>query len=214
MTDILRALATAYLATRQVYRAALDGHGSHGLALKESGLVEAESAFIFAATPKAILGLLDSHAAELAGANQHAATCQAVAEEWKRRAEAAEEENARRTIDSALITELPVDLREPLHSLQAGMKHLLGRVAADSSFAGLAAESILGRLSQIEAACYATLSRFDRERVGVRVKPAYTAADARRILNAQASLLNCRQDDSPLGGFDEAIARAASWGAG
>lgn len=62
-------------------------------------------------------------------------------------------------LPGAPITELPVDLREPLHSLQADMRQLLGRVADDSSVAGMVAESVLERLSQIETACYAILSR-------------------------------------------------------
>lgn len=50
--------------------------------------------------------------------------------------------------------QLPDDLRVPLHSLQADIPYLLGRVASDGSASSIARESIENRLSQIETACY------------------------------------------------------------
>lgn len=50
--------------------------------------------------------------------------------------------------------ELPDDLRVPLHSLQADTRYLFGRVAADGTVAGMMADSVLDRLSQIESALY------------------------------------------------------------
>lgn len=52
------------------------------------------------------------------------------------------------------MAELPDDLRVPLHSLQADIKYLFGRVAVDGSVASAMAESVLERLSQIETAAY------------------------------------------------------------
>jgi hypothetical protein len=51
-----------------------------------------------------------------------------------------------------VVVELPDDLRLPLHSLQADVRYLFGRVAADGSVAGMMADSVLERLSQIETA--------------------------------------------------------------
>lgn len=50
--------------------------------------------------------------------------------------------------------ELPDDLREPLHSLQADTKYLIARVVEDGSVAGMMTDSILQRLSHIEEAAY------------------------------------------------------------
>jgi hypothetical protein len=50
--------------------------------------------------------------------------------------------------------ELPDDMRVPLHSLQADILYLFGRVAADGRVASLMADSVLQRLSQIETAAY------------------------------------------------------------
>jgi hypothetical protein len=52
--------------------------------------------------------------------------------------------------------ELPDEIRVPLHSLQADIKYLFGRVAADGSTATAMAESVLERLSQIEVALKAS----------------------------------------------------------
>jgi hypothetical protein len=48
--------------------------------------------------------------------------------------------------------ELPDNLRIPLHSLQADVGYLFGRVAADGSVASMMASSVLERLSLIETA--------------------------------------------------------------
>jgi hypothetical protein len=50
--------------------------------------------------------------------------------------------------------ELPDDLRLPLHSLQADLGWLFGRVADDGSMASMCEDSARSRLSQIESACY------------------------------------------------------------
>jgi len=50
------------------------------------------------------------------------------------------------------VVDLPDDLRIPLHSLQADIRYLFGRVAADGSVAGIMADSVIERLSQIETA--------------------------------------------------------------
>lgn len=50
--------------------------------------------------------------------------------------------------------ELPDDLRAPLHSLQADVRYLIGRIAQDEETRGMVADSILSRLSQIEEASY------------------------------------------------------------
>lgn len=50
--------------------------------------------------------------------------------------------------------ELPDDLRIPLHGLQADAGYLIGRVAADSSMAGLMLQSLETRLSQVAEAAY------------------------------------------------------------
>lgn len=64
------------------------------------------------------------------------------------------------------MTELPDDIRVPLHSLQADMDYLFGRVAGDGSCAPAMAESVKARLTQIEEA----LTR--RSSAGVvKVKP-------------------------------------------
>lgn len=56
--------------------------------------------------------------------------------------------------------ELPDDLREPLHSLQADLDYLIARIVAGThrdgrrDFANMARDSIRERLSQIESAAY------------------------------------------------------------
>ena len=51
--------------------------------------------------------------------------------------------------------ELPDDLREPLHGLQADREWLVARIRkADDEEAALLSESIRNRLSQIEEAAY------------------------------------------------------------
>lgn len=50
------------------------------------------------------------------------------------------------------MTELPDDIRVPLHSLQADMDYLFGRVAGDGSCAPAMAESVKALLTQIEEA--------------------------------------------------------------
>ncbi len=50
--------------------------------------------------------------------------------------------------------DLPSDLREPLHSLQADTSYLIGRVQSDSSVGGMVANSIKSCLSHIEEAAY------------------------------------------------------------
>lgn len=50
------------------------------------------------------------------------------------------------------VTELPDDIRVPLHSLQADVDYLFGRVAADGSCAGAIAASVRERLAALEAA--------------------------------------------------------------
>jgi hypothetical protein len=47
---------------------------------------------------------------------------------------------------------LPDEIRVPLHSLQADVGYLFGRVAADSSCAGAMAQSVRDRLNEIERA--------------------------------------------------------------
>lgn len=51
-------------------------------------------------------------------------------------------------------SELPEDIRLPLHSLQADVRYLIGRVLADPYDREMVVESILNRLSQIETAAY------------------------------------------------------------
>lgn len=50
--------------------------------------------------------------------------------------------------------DLPDDLRLPLHSLQADVKYLIGRVLQDKETADMISENILQRLSHIEEAAY------------------------------------------------------------
>lgn len=50
--------------------------------------------------------------------------------------------------------ELPDDLRAPLHSLQADVRYLIGRVVQDHDIESMVVDSILSRLSQIEEASY------------------------------------------------------------
>ena len=50
--------------------------------------------------------------------------------------------------------ELPDDLRVPLHELQADTRSNFGRVAADGSVAGMFADHVLNKLSQVETAAY------------------------------------------------------------
>lgn len=52
------------------------------------------------------------------------------------------------------VKELPDDLREPLHSLQADLDWLLARITTEPDFVPLARDSIGNRLSQIETAAY------------------------------------------------------------
>jgi hypothetical protein len=54
--------------------------------------------------------------------------------------------------------ELPDNIRIPLHTLQADVRWLVMRVAADDHIAGIMIDSILERLSQIETASYALTS--------------------------------------------------------
>jgi hypothetical protein len=51
-----------------------------------------------------------------------------------------------------MAEELPDDIRVPLHSLQADMRWLFGRVANDPDAVGIVTDSVLERLSEIEAA--------------------------------------------------------------
>ncbi len=53
--------------------------------------------------------------------------------------------------------ELPDDLRIPLHELQADTRSNFGRVAADGSVAGMFADHVLNKLSQVEMASYRLL---------------------------------------------------------
>lgn len=50
--------------------------------------------------------------------------------------------------------DLPDDIRIPLHSLQADIAYLFGRVALDKYIASPMADSVLDRLSQIETGIY------------------------------------------------------------
>lgn len=50
------------------------------------------------------------------------------------------------------MIELPDDIRVPLHSLQADVDYLFGRVVADASCVGAMAESVKHRLAALEAA--------------------------------------------------------------
>ncbi len=50
--------------------------------------------------------------------------------------------------------ELPDDLRIPLHELQADAGYLVGRVAADGSFSGLALQVLETKLSHVAEAAY------------------------------------------------------------
>lgn len=52
---------------------------------------------------------------------------------------------------------LPGSIRIPLHSLQADLDYLVGRIVADGSCAAAMSSSIRDRLNQIEAACYVSL---------------------------------------------------------
>jgi hypothetical protein len=49
------------------------------------------------------------------------------------------------------VTELPDDVRIPLHSLQADLEYLIGRVIAESSCGPMVVKSMRDRLNQIEA---------------------------------------------------------------
>ena len=51
--------------------------------------------------------------------------------------------------------ELPIEIRIPLHSLQADIGYLFGRVAADGSCASAMERSVRDRLKEIERACNA-----------------------------------------------------------
>lgn len=55
------------------------------------------------------------------------------------------------------LTELPEDIAKPLISLQADTRYLFGRVAQDPDVAGMMADSVLERLSQLETALYKAL---------------------------------------------------------
>lgn len=62
--------------------------------------------------------------------------------------------NLAEAMKTVIFRELPDDLREPLHSLQADLDWLFARVACDGSMAGPLKESVRNRLSQIESAAY------------------------------------------------------------
>lgn len=61
---------------------------------------------------------------------------------------------------TASATELPESIRIPLHSLQADLGYLIGRVIADGSCGPMVVKSMRDRLDQIEAAVI-TLQTFD-----------------------------------------------------
>lgn len=52
------------------------------------------------------------------------------------------------------FTELPEDIRIPLHELQADSDYLFGRVAADSSVAKAMSDSVKEKLGRIEVAIW------------------------------------------------------------
>lgn len=61
------------------------------------------------------------------------------------------------SLKGGVAGELPDDIRIPLHTLQADVRYYFGRVAADGSVAGVMADSVLNRLSQLETALYHAL---------------------------------------------------------
>ncbi len=60
--------------------------------------------------------------------------------------------NASSNTATAPATEIPESVRTPLHSLQADLEYLIGRVVADGSCGPMVIKSIRARLGQIEDA--------------------------------------------------------------
>lgn len=58
--------------------------------------------------------------------------------------------NASSNTETAPVTELPESVRIPLHSLQADLEYLIGRVIADGSCGPMVVKSMRERLDQIE----------------------------------------------------------------
>lgn len=73
--------------------------------------------------------------------------------------EAVRDANGRATGETRPIapSEVTEEIRVPLHSLQADVDYLFGRVAADGSCASVMAASVKERLSQVETALTAAL---------------------------------------------------------
>ena len=93
------------------------------------------------------------------------------------------------------IPDLPSDLREPLHSLQADTSYLIGRVQSDSSVGGMVANSIKSRLSHIEEAAY-RLNAKAHARADL-MKEVREALEATEVLDNRDDCPECHGEGEP-----------------
>lgn len=106
--------------------------------------------------------------------------------------------NGSSNIGTVPVIELPDSVRIPLHSLQADLGYLIGRVIADSSCGPMIIQSMRERLDQIEAYVRSSLA-----------SPVFGMAGVREALEECAS--RCRYDGDLFHDQGNELRRDASW---
>lgn len=93
------------------------------------------------------------------------------------------------------MSELPYDIRVPLHELQADMDYLFGRVAADGSLAGAFSGTVKAKLAIIETELLDALSRRAANSAGgVETEP---VAFKHTLLHPEGHISDSEVNESP-----------------